>query len=233
MADFVITCPNPTCRKPLNLPAAAVGRSLSCPHCKTPIRVTLGADGTPTEPVAIPTSKRVPGMFLLPGFALLILGGAAMFINGYIAYDAAAHPDVASKYSRLVVDALRANDSLTSAAKESKGKSGDPTPQELFAAVAGQVARVAEQERADEALVVGWAPHVARIHTIFLVVSFVSAAGGVALLRGQWYWLAVVGCVAGIVNLNIGCCIPMGIAGLWGLLVLARDDGRRFFGRLA
>ena len=240
MADFVITCPNPTCRKPLNLPAAAVGRPLSCPHCKTPIGVTLGPDGAPTEPVALPTSKRVPGMFLLPGFALLILGGASAFMNGYIAWDAATQQGKDLVHSQRLVNDLRSFGSLKTATPESKGTVGDGIPFDLFAAVAGptagaaeQATRAAEQKQADEALAVAWAPRIVSLHSFFLAVSLVSAAGGVAILRGKWYWLALAGCVAGMLNLNSACCVPAGIAGLWGILVLVRDDGRKFFGRVA
>jgi hypothetical protein len=240
MADFVIPCPNPTCRKPLNLPAAAIGRPLSCPHCKTPIGVTLNPDGTPTEPVVLPTSKRTPGMFLLPGFALLILGGAGVFMNGYIAWDAATQPGKDLVHSQRLVNDLRLSGSLKTGTPESKGTVGDAIPFELFGAVAGPAPGVAEQAKkaeeqaqADEALAAAWAPRVAPLHSLFLVVSAVSAAGGVAILRGKWYWLALVGCVAGMLNLNSLCCVPAGIAGLWGILVLARDDGRKFFGRTA
>jgi hypothetical protein len=168
MADFVIPCPNPTCRKPLNLPAAAIGRPLSCPHCKTPIGVTLNPDGTPTEPVVLPTSKRTPGMFLLPGFALLILGGAGVFMNGYIAWDAATQPGKDLVHSQRLVNDLRLSGSLKTGTPESKGTVGDAIPFELFGAVAGPAPGVAEQAKkaeeqaqADEALAAAWAPRVA------------------------------------------------------------------------
>lgn len=229
MADTVITCPNPSCGKPLNLPESAVGRPLSCPHCKTPISITRNPDGTLTEPVVLPSSKRVPGMFLLPGFALLILGGAGVFINGYVAWDAATRPAAPLEHGRRLVNDLRSLEGLTAPAEESKGKSDDPTPQDLFAAVAGQAARHAEQVRSDEALAAGWAPRVAALHAVFCGVSLVAAAGGLAILRGRWYWLALTGCVAAMLNLNSGCCVPGTIAGLWGILVLVRDDGRKYF----
>jgi hypothetical protein len=231
MPDFVINCPTSTCAKPLNLPANAVGRSLSCPHCKAPFGVTLGPDGTPIGTVAIPTSRRVPGLFLFPGFALLILGGAGAFINGYIAWDSSTRAEAALEHGQRLVGDLRSFEALTAPAKESKGKPGDVTPQDLFAAVAGQAARIAEQQHQDNALAAGWAPRVAGLHMLFLGISIVSAAGGVAMLRGKWYWLALVGCFAGMLNFNSACCVPAGIAGLWGLLVLVRDDGRKFFGR--
>jgi hypothetical protein len=230
MSSFTITCPNPKCGRALNLPAAAVGRPLSCPHCRTAIGISLGADGTPTAPHALGGTWRVPRMFLVPGFAVLILGFAGAFVNGYVAADASTRPEAALEHSRRLVGDLRSFEGLTGPSRESKGK-GEPTPQDLFAAVAGQAARVGEQHRADEALAAAWAPHVFTVHAVFAAVSGVAGAGGLAILRGRWYWLAILGCVASILNLNTGCCVPGAVAGIWGLLMLVRDEGRKHFGR--
>lgn len=228
MTEFVITCPNAACGRPLRLTADVVGKPLACPHCRTAIAVTLGADGTPAA-AKVSTAKRVPGLFLVPGFALLILGAAGAFVNGYVAWETTNNPEKAAEHGRRMVGDLRSVDALTGASRESKGK-GDVTPQDVFAAVAGQAARVGEQERADEAVAAAWAPWVAGAHALFLGVSVLSALGGLAIISGRWYWLALLGCVAGMLNLNHFCCVPAGIAGLWGILTLVRDDGRKHFG---
>lgn len=230
MSSSVITCPNPACRQPLNLPADAAGKPLSCPHCGTRIGLTWNPDGTPGEPRPLGGVRWVPRMFLVPGFALLILGTAGTFVNGYVAADAAGGPEAQLKHGRRLVNDLRSFESLTAPASEAK-KTGDPTPQDLFAAIAGQAARVAEQETNDAALAAVWATRVVTVHAVFTVVSVLTALGGFAILRGRWYWLAMLGCVAAALNLNAGCCVPGAIAGLWGFLMLARDDGRRYFGR--
>jgi hypothetical protein len=228
MTEFVITCPNPACGRPLRLPADVVGKPLACPHCRTAIAVTLAADGTPTA-TNVPTARRVPGLFLVPGFALFMLGVAGAFVNGYVALESANNSEKALEHGRRMVADLRSLESLTGASKESKGK-GDVTPQEVFAAVAGQAARIAQQEQADEAVAAAWAPRVPGFHALFLGISVLSALGGLAIITGRWYWLALLGCVAAAANLNAGCCVPGGIAGLWGFLMLVRDDGRKHFG---
>lgn len=231
MTAFTIRCPHPPCRQPLNVPSDAVGKPLSCPHCRTAIGLALGPDGRPTEPTSLGRTGWVPKMFLVPGFALLILGGAGAFVNGYVASDVLTHPGAEATHARRLVDDLRSFEGLTGAANEAKKKKGEPTPQDLFAAVAGQAARLAEEERSDAKLAEAWAPRILPMNLTFAVVSLVAAAGGWAIIRGRWYWLALVGCVAAVLNLNAGCCVPGGIAGIWGFLMLVRDEGRKHFGR--
>ncbi len=232
MSSFLITCPHPSCRQPLNLPTDAIGKSLSCPHCGTRIGLAMNPDGTPGEPRVVGSVRWVPRMFLVPGFALLILGVAGTLVNGYVFADAYGRPDVQLNHGRRMVNNLRSFEALTAPAGEAR-KSKDVTPQDLFAAIAGQAARVAEQERGDAALAEAWSKNVVNIYGLSAAVSVVTALGGFAILRGRWYWLALLGCAAAAVNLNEGCCIPGAIAGLWGFLMLVRDDGRRYFGRVA
>jgi hypothetical protein len=169
-------------------------------------------------------------MFLVPGFAMLILGLAGAFVNGYIAADAISRPEAALEHGRRLVNDLRSFEGLTGPARESKGKTDDPTPQDLFAAVAGQAARWSDQVQRDEALAVGWAPYIRNMHLVFAGVSLVAGLGGLAILRGRWYGLAILGCLASIMNLNHGCCLPGAVAGIWGILMLVRDEGRKHFG---
>lgn len=228
MSSFVITCPNPTCAKPLNLPAAAVGQPLSCPHCGTGIRVALGPDGKPTPPEAV-KSGRVPKMFVVPGFALLILGAAGVFANGYVAASALFEPGGDVRFARLMVDYLRDADAMGNPTQQ--GKKKDEDPREAFAAVLGPAAGVAAQQEIDAARAEAAAGWVGPFHAAFAVVSLVMAGGGLAILLGRWYWLAVVGSVAAVFNVGLCCCVPGLVAGLWGFLTVVRDEGRRHFAR--
>jgi hypothetical protein len=225
----VITCPNAACAKPLHLPAAAIGQPLSCPHCRTPIAVAVAADGTPTVSAA-PTARRVPGLFLVPGFALLMLGAAGVFANGYAASVAYTQPGGAEELARLMVNYLRDADGAGKPADANRGKGSDD-PREGFAAVLGQAARVATDEELDRQraeVAAGW---VGPVSVAFAAVSLVMAGGGLAILLGRWYWLAVAGSVAAMVNVNLCCCVPGLVAGLWGILTLAKDEGRKHFGK--
>lgn len=226
MSSFVITCPNPLCGKPLNLPAAVVGQPLSCPHCRNGIAVTLGPDGTPTATTAVKTG-RVPGMFLVPGFALLILGAGGFFANGYIAVTALFEPGGDVRISRLFLDYLRNADETGTPAQQAKGRPDDP--RDAFAAVMGTAVGVAQQEEVDRVRAENAAPWMGPYHAVFALVSLLMVGGGVATLLGRWHWLAMLGSVAAIFNLGMLCCVPGLVAGLWGVLTLARDEGRRHF----
>jgi len=227
MSSFVIACPNPACAKPLNLPAAAVGQPLTCPHCGTGIAVSLGPDGKPTTPVALRTG-RVPNSLLVPGFALLMLGMAGVFANSYIASAALFEPGGDVKVARLFVDYMRDADAMGNPDKQGK-KKGNEDAREAFAAVLGSTTGVAAQEEIDRRRAEEAAWWVGPFHAAFALVSLVMAAGGLAILLGRWYWLAMLGSVLAIFNISLCCCVPGLVAGLWGFLMLARDEGRRHF----
>jgi hypothetical protein len=53
----------------------------------------------------------------------------------------------------------------------------------------------------------------------------------VAMVLGRGYWLAMAGCVAAALCVNPCCCVPGFVAGLWGFLMLVRDEGQRYFAR--
>lgn len=230
MSSFVITCPNPTCGRPLNLPAAAIGQPISCPHCGIGIGIALGPDGQPTQPTAIPTSRRVPRLFLVPGFALAILGAAGVFANGYVAAAALTDPEAGRTYARTMLSYTKGGEEAAKPANQVRGKE-ETDPREAFAAVFGQAARVAVEEETDRERAEGVSGWVGPVAAGFTLVSLLMAAGGVAMLSGRWYWLALAGCVAAAVNVNLCCCVPGVVAGLWGFLSLSRDEGRRHFGR--
>ena len=171
-------------------------------------------------------------MLLVPAVSMLILGTAGVFTNGYIATDAATRPGAALEQARRQVGDLRNLDEMTGPKASKKAKPDEEaTPIDLFSALAGQAAATGEILRGEEALAQAWAPEVVRINLIFTGVCFFVAVGGFLILRGKGYWFALAACVAAILNLNHACCFPGTVAGLWGILVLVRDDGRKHFGK--
>jgi len=232
MPTVVITCPHPPCGKPLRLPHEAVGQPLSCPYCRTSIGVDIGADGQPGSPRVLKAGARLTRMFLVPSIAMLILGTAGVFANGYIALDAATRPGADLEHARRQVGDLNNLEEMRGPRDVLNEKPiEDPTPIDLFSAVAGQAAATGEILRAQEQLAQAWAPSVAPINSIFAGVSLFVAVGGFLILRGKGYWIAMLACVAAIFNFNHACCFPGAVVGVWGILVLVRDEGRKHFGR--
>ena len=229
MSEFVITCPTPACGKPLKLPAAAVGKPLACPHCRTPLRVTLGADGTPSRVTAPGGLMRVPRLLLVPGFALLILGVAGGFVNGYIAVDCFANPGAEVVHANRYVREFHNLDKQMNFNRPRK-KDDEASDHELFMAAAGGGAGATVLIAVEDAMTEAWATRMKSVHTASTVTSLLAALSGWCILRGRGYWVALFGCVAAMTTVGQACCIPGTIAGLWGILALVRDDGRAHFG---
>ncbi len=232
MSYTVITCPHAPCGKSLRLPLNAIGQPLSCPHCRSAIGVTLDADGEPTTPVVLHAGARLPRMLLVPAVALLVLGTAGVFANGYIAADAYTRPGADIEQARRQVGDLNNLDEM-SGPKETKkaNPNEEPTTIDLIAVVGGQAAAAGVVEMRNETIAKAWAPWVVPVNSIFGGVSLLVALGGFLILRGRGYWIALLACIAAMLNFNHACCFPGAIVGLWGILTLVRDDARKHFGR--
>jgi len=231
MSDIVITCPKRSCAASLRLALDVAAKPLSCPHCRTAILVVLGSDGN-LDRVERATASgwRVPGLLLVPGFALFILGVAGAFANGYLANRCWQDPAFSLDFARNRVSDLRSGGSLTGPANDAKKKSTEATPEDAFAAVAGPLAEESRKLLADEELAQHWQEYVLPVCASFAAVSVVMAIGGLCIVSGRFYTLAFLGSLAGIVNFNLMCCVPGAVAGIWGILMLVRDDGRKHFG---
>jgi hypothetical protein len=73
---------------------------------------------------------------------------------------------------------------------------------------------------------------------VLTVLTLLSAAGAVAMLRRRHYWLAVLGCLAALVNptplisgFHSYLCLPAAPFAVWGLVGLLRPAGRAAFRR--
>jgi len=232
MSTTVIICPHAPCGKSLRMPLDAIGQPLSCPYCRTAIGVALGDDGRPTAPVVLRVGARLPRMLLVPAVALLVLGTAGVFANGYIAADAAARPGADIEQARRQVGDLNNLDEMSGPKDTKKAKPNEePTAIDLIAVVGGQAAATGVVEVRNDAIARAWAPWVVPINSIFAGVSLFVALGGFLILRGHGYWFALLACFAAVLNFNHACCFPGAIVGLWGILTLVRDDGRKHFGK--
>ena len=219
VTEHTITCPG--CGQPLHVPLEAVGKPAHCPHCRTNFFLPANPDGSPGSPQLPRGRIQVPLLLAGPALALLVVGLVGVVVNGMMTVLFAVKPGSELDYARGRVQEIHNIDAML-ALKESGGK----------AAKAEGV--VAEPNReADEELARVWAPAMKPIHLTFLIVSVVTVFGGAAMLSRRFYPLAFIGCLAAMANVNNFCCVPGGIAGLWGILVLVRDDGRELFRRRA
>ena len=228
----VIPCP--ACGRPLGLPPEAVGKPLNCPHCALAFHVPRNGDGTPgAVAVGGPRSGFASGLprgFVVPVLALLMLGFAGMFVDGYLSYLFATRPNAEYEYAYNRAVEVRSIASMGDASSTASDRWEQVAP----ASVGGCAMTVAAGEvletEADVKLAKAWQPSVAPASHYSFAASTLTAVGGLCILRGRFYWLAIAGCVAAIVNVNHLCCIPGGVAGVWGILSLVRDDGRLHFG---
>lgn len=235
MPDFIVTCPAPHCGKALRWKPETLGQPTSCPYCSTAMSITLAADGSPNFPNALGSKFRVPRAILIPGFLLLLLGIASGVANGYIAFDALNRPDAQLEYARKHLEALRNTQNLVTPANEAKkkkDKEGEATPQEQFAMIAGQAARLSFENDENERFATAWAKNIVPLHIGSLAVCIAMVLGAMATIGGKFYWLALAGSLVSVLNVNNLCCIPCGIVGVWSFLQLIRDEGRMHFGLL-
>ena len=208
----VISCP--ACNHLLRVPLDWLGQPVQCPECKARFK-SPARDGTggltaaelisrPPGPAAPP--RKADAMLLLPAFGLLFCGIAGLIVNGVLTYKFATDPVGSKEYLR----------GQLSTARQYGFGADDPE---------------AERDRLDAAR----AEQTAGI--LRWVLPAAGAAAALALLGGlsivlRWnYRLAQVGCVAAALNVTGLCCIPGAIAGVWGLLMLASQEGREHFGR--
>ena len=244
MPELRITCPNRACGQPLNLPSDAVGQPLSCPHCRSSLHVSLTPEGSVESITMAVAGWRVPRQYFVPGLALLMVGLTAMVMNGYLAARCYSDDRFALEYARNRARDLRngqelnfntnednpTDDEKTKEAKKKKREAKEATADELFGALAGSAAAYAVPANADEMTGQMWAPWIYPSRFVAMALGAFSALGGYCMLRGRGYLIACAGCIAAILNVNeLACCVPGALAGIWGILMLVRDDGRRYF----
>jgi hypothetical protein len=208
----VISCP--ACNHLLRVPLDWLGQPVQCPECKARFKAPA-RDGTggltaaelisrPPGPAAAP--RKADTMLLLPAFGLLVCGIAGVIVNGILTYMFATDPVRSKEYLR----------ERFAAARESGFGADDPETERdrLDAARAEQTAGILR-----------WVVPAAG------VAAALALLGGLSIVLRWNYRLAQVGCVGAGLNPVACCCAPGAIAGVWGLLMLASQEGREHFGR--
>ena len=60
-------------------------------------------------------------------------------------------------------------------------------------------------------------------------VNLLTALGALLMLMRRGYLVALVGCIAALNPVNVPCCLLQVPFGIWGLIALLSDSGRRAF----
>lgn len=208
----VISCP--ACNHLLRVPLDLLGVQVQCPECRAMFRAPVrdGAGGLtaaelisrPAGAAGGPGSRRLDPMLLLPAFGLMFCGAAGVIVNALLAYQFLADPDGSRAYVRNQVTVLR---------QYGVGKDDPP----------------AEQDRLDDERAASAARTLRWVLPVFVGVSAVAFVGGLSVALRWNYRVAQLGCVAALLNVPHFCCVPGGVAGVWGLLMLGSEEGRAHF----
>lgn len=208
----VVSCP--ACNHLLRVPLDLLGQQVQCPECRAMFRAPVrdGRGGlTAAELTSRPSGAAGPGgrprmdpLLLLPAFGLMFCGVAGVVVNGLLAYRFLADPDGSRRYVR---------DQLAVMRQYGLGKDDPPAEQDRI-----------DRERADMV-----ARQMRWVLPLFAGVSAVAFLGGLSISLRWNYRLAQFGCVAAMLNVPHFCCLPGGVAGAWGLLMLGSEEGRAHF----
>ena len=213
-----IRCPR--CLSPLAVPGEAIGKPLQCPHCQATFEVAVDADSSLRVVLRRTATVTVPKFLFGPALGLLLFGLAGTLVNGYLSLKFTVQPGAALEFARARVSQIRTAGILADA------KEQGVEPSAPRAELPSADAPLSPEE---EALAAAWAPSMRPIHLLGLLSSLLTLAGAICILSGRCYLLALLGCLASVLNVDPICCIPGGIAGFWGFLMLIRDEGRRHF----
>jgi hypothetical protein len=208
----VISCP--ACNHLLRVPVDWLGQPVQCPECKAHFKAPArdGSGGfTPAELISRPAGAPVPRrkadmMLLLPAFALLVCGFAGVVINGVLTYLFATDPAGVEERLRGQFAAARAFGV------------GEDDPE-------------AERDRLDAERARETVKFLRWLVPVAGVAALIALLGGLSMALRWNYRLAQLGCVAAGLNPVGCCCVPGGIAGVWGLIMLASPEGREHFAR--
>lgn len=222
MPDLIIRCPH--CRHALHLPEDYLGKVVSCLECQAPFRAPVRDGDMLTEPVALARSRGVPARIFIPLAGMLMLGVAGLALNAYLLFE----PGASAAFARATLENMITEDAPPEA-KEWKNKPADEVEQKRRDEVMEKFRRD-QQDKLDK--LAANLPDDRPLRWYGLITSGLCFLGGLAFLVRRGYVLGFLGCAAAaIASPDIGCCFFGIIIGIWGLLALVSDEGRRYFRR--
>jgi hypothetical protein len=211
MADALYPCP--ACATTLRVPDAFRGKVVTCLECRANLLAPrAGSDGPLTSLPPAAAKGGFPPRIFIALAALTLLGFAGLVVNGYYAYRFTTDPAALEQYADSTL--------LQMGSIQMFGAPKKDGPPEWDPETTRKRAREWVAERG---------PTMTKMAYLFAGVSLVELLGGLAIAFRKPYWLAWVGCLAALANLNHGCCFPGLVVAVWGAAVLFSDEGRRYF----
>lgn len=223
MSELIIHCP--ACQRPLRVGSHALGQRGRCSHCHANFSIPRLPDGSAGAPVLRSTIRR---SLIIPAVGLLLLGLAGLLVNGYLATLFYFQPGSDVAYARTQLVQLRQMQKLSQYKPLEQDWEHGPRASVAGVPMAAYTAQIAE-DLADEPVAQSWAPSLLPVQLGSAVLSLLVFLGGLSIIRGKFYAYALLSCVLAVLNINHLCCIPGVIVGIWGIVMLARDDVRLHF----
>jgi hypothetical protein len=214
MADDLIHCPS--CGFQLRLPTELYGTAVECPQCH--------ARFTAPAPTAQPAADRPP-----PGREY----DANAPVVAPIDYaPPAGNPVAAPAVALLVVSLLGVISDLLGIGWAKLAKDNPQVFQQQLQRQLEADPNLTPQDRQqmEKMLSLENVTHFLNLDCgISLALNLVTALATVQMLRRRTYALAVLGCVLALNPANVPMCALQVPFGIWGLIVLLTENGRRAF----
>jgi len=189
----------PGCQNAIRVPENVLGQTAKCPFCKCHFRAPIRTPEGLTEPTLIRRNVFGQHRMVFPATLMLMVGLVGFFNNAVVALQ--------SQFDRPAFEASTRN---------------------FFEQLASQTEKEDEREsiRAKTAGALRWRPGVSAVSAM---VSLVTIAGAVTMLRRRSHKLAVVASFATMLNVLNFCCFACIFVGGYSLYVLLDPEVRAQF----
>jgi hypothetical protein len=206
MPDDLIHCPS--CNFQLRLPHELYGSPVECPQCHTrftaPVPAASAAPGSGYEVLGQPPGDYgvVPNPAAAPGIALLIVSILGLLLDLWLV---------------LGVQAIKAQPKIWEDQIERElDRNPSYTPEQRR-----QLREILSVENVTSYGLTGCGT--------FLVGNAITALGAVFMIARRGYALAIIGCILALNPVNLPACFLSVPFGIWGLIALMSQSGRRAF----
>lgn len=210
MADDLIHCP--ACGFQLRLPPELYGTAVECPQCHgrftapipavkpVAVRPPPGREYDAVSPVEYGEPAPSRAALTAPAICLLVSSCLAAFMFAGLSLSLVELRSDPAEFDRAMEQALNNNPKM----------------------------RGPQREQAKEWML--WTrDNGPSVFGALFALNALTAIGAILMLTQRGYWIAVLGCVAALNPVNLPCCLLQLPFGIWGLIALMSESGRRAF----